>query len=621
MVISNKKRKEAEGILKTYNGKNSEILRLQRKSNLKDLDCEYVLMNHMKTQPILIDKVVKIADFYGQKLQKDFQLEFIPEKIHVYTLAGETSIIYHVWCKHSRNQTNWISLFIPKKALLTPLIEIDWDNYPLDVDNINRLLGKGGRQLKNHQSGAARFLLASKKCILADDMGLGKSLSALSASYGGMFQKILIICPASLKTTWSKEISFFGETSISIIQGTDKDKWDMSKKYTILNYDIFDKHGHEVAYRDVVDEFTGKIKKVRSTDKKLIAELTSKNPLMLADFDLVIMDEAHKLSNSTSNRYKAIRDFLQKSFIDNVYLLTGTPVSNNTKNLYNILSLIGSGIVADYDYFMVRYCGAKKRKLKGGREILLPSGDTNIEELQERIKNIYLRRLKSELKDLPDKIIKELYYELTPKEQLEYNQVYDEYRRNKYEDASTTLIDEKYQSFTDENHRQLVEGTLLRQWLSNAMIPRTIELCNDCWDNDPECKIIIACCYDNELYELQKYFGNKCVIYNGKMSQKEKDKSKDEFTDNPKIKVFIGNIQSAGVGLTLTSANVCIFNNYDWVPGNNSQFYDRIHRISQTKDCLIYFQLFSDTYSEYVWNTLVRKLLTIETVIIDEKNK
>jgi len=328
---------------------------------------------------------------------------------------------------------------------------------------------------------------------------------------------------------------------------------------------------------------------------------------------LVIMDEAHRLSNSTSNRYKAIRDFLQKSGIDNVYLLTGTPVSNNTKNLYNILSLIGSDIVSDYDYFMKRYCGAKTIKLKTGKEILTPKGDTNIEELKERIKNIYLRRLKSELKDLPDKIIKELYYDLTSKEQLEYNRVYEEYIQNKIDDGNLSGI--------NDVHRDLIEGTLLRQWLSNAMVPRTIELCNECWVNDPECKIIIACCYDNELYELQKHFGDKCVVYNGKMTQKEKDKSKDEFTDNPKIKVFIGNIQSAGVGLTLTSANVCIFNNYDWVPGNNSQFYDRIHRISQTKECLIYFQLFSDTYSEHVWNTLVRKLLTIETVIIDEKNK
>jgi len=615
MKITQKKFKETEEILKTYNGRNSEILRLQRKNKLKDLDCEYVLMNHMRNEPILVDKIVRIADFYGTKLQKQFQLQFIPEKLHVFTLAGETSSIYHVWCKHSKNQIDWISLFIPKKALLTPLIDINWQNYPLDIDNINRLLEKSGRKLKEHQGDAARFLLASKKCILADDMGLGKSVSSLTSSYCGLFQKILIICPASLKTTWKKEISFFGEDSVSIIQGTDRDKWDMSKKYTIINYDIFDKHAHEVAYREVVDEFSGKIKKVRSNNKQLIAELNSKNPLILAEFDLVIMDEAHKLSNRTSNRYKAINDFFQKSGIDNIYMLTGTPISNNTKNLYNILSLIDSEIVSDYDYFMIRYCGAKRMKLKTGREVLIPKDDTHIEELQERIKNIYLRRLKSELKDLPDKIIKELYYDLTPKERLDYNNVWNEYQDKKAE------LDDVDVNTLDDRNRQLVEGTLLRQWLSNTMISRTIELCNECWENDPECKIIIACCYDSELYELQKHFGDKCVIYNGKMSQKEKDKSVELFTRDNDRKIFIGNIQAAGVGLTLTSANVCIFNNYDWVPGNNSQFFDRIHRISQQKDCLIYFQLFNDTYSEYVWNTLVRKLLTIDTVIIDEQKK
>ena len=613
MVISNKKRKEVEEILKTYNGRNSEILRLQKKSNLKDLDCEYVLMNHMKTQPILIDKIVKIADFYGQKLQKQFQLEFIPEKIHVYTLAGETSIIWHCWCKHSRNQQNWISLFIPKKALLTPLIENNWKDYPLDVDNLNRLLGKSGRKLMEHQVEAAKFLLASKKCILADEQGIGKSLSALSSAHCGMFQKILIVCPASLKSNWKKEISFFGEDSVSIIQGTKREEWDMSKKYTIINYDIFDKYGHEVVYTEIFDKDLGKHKKVKSKDKKLIDEVNSQNPLIQANFDLVIVDEAHKLSNNTSNRYKAIKDFFQKSNIDNIWILSGTPVSNNSKNYFNILSLINHEITFDWNYFMVRYCGAKPMSLKTGKEILVPKKDTNTDELKERTKNVYLRRLKIELKDIPDKQIKEIYYDLTPTEEKEYNKVWEEYQESKIESGDLTGYDEK--------HRQLIEGTLLRQWLSNTMVPRTIELCEDIWDNDKNVKIIIACCFDNELYTLQKHFGKKCVVYNGKMSNKEKDKSVYEFTNNNDIKVFIGNIQAAGTGLTLTSSNIVIFNNYDWVPGNNQQMMDRIHRISQQKDCIIYFQIFNNTYSENVWNTLMRKLMVIDTLIIDEKIK
>jgi SWI/SNF-related matrix-associated actin-dependent regulator 1 of chromatin subfamily A len=151
------------------------------------------------------------------------------------------------------------------------------------------------------------------------------------------------------------------------------------------------------------------------------------------------------------------------------------------------------------------------------------------------------------------------------------------------------------------------------------MVPNTIKLCDGFVGNGE--KVVIACCYDEELYTLQEYYGEACVIYNGKMSLKEKDNAISSFRNDPNVKVFIGNITAAGVGITLISACKLIFNNISFVPGDNSQMCDRIYRIGQTKDCDIYYQMFRDTQYEKMWNIVMRKQLIIDQVIKKEDEK
>ena len=134
-------------------------------------------------------------------------------------------------------------------------------------------------------------------------------------------------------------------------------------------------------------------------------------------------------------------------------------------------------------------------------------------------------------------------------------------------------------------------------------------------------KVVIGCCYDEELYSLRDYYGDKCVIYNGKMNSKEKDKAQEAFMTNPDVKVFIGNLQSASVGLTLTAAKKLIFNNISFVPGDNKQFQDRIHRINQTEDVDIYFQFFKDTQYQKMWEITMRKDYIIDKIIKKESEK
>jgi SWI/SNF-related matrix-associated actin-dependent regulator 1 of chromatin subfamily A len=103
------------------------------------------------------------------------------------------------------------------------------------------------------------------------------------------------------------------------------------------------------------------------------------------------------------------------------------------------------------------------------------------------------------------------------------------------------------------------------------------------------------------------------------MTTKQKQKSVDAFQNNPKVKVFIGNIKSAGVAITLTEATVVVFNSFSWVPGDNEQAEDRSYRIGQKNDVNVYYQLFDDTISTRMWSMLQNKKEVIATIMGDKK--
>jgi SWI/SNF-related matrix-associated actin-dependent regulator 1 of chromatin subfamily A len=620
-------------------------------SVLNDFAIEYINSNH-DFQPRQINKVIKIADWYGEKKQEDWGLDFTPEKIAVKVLLGETSTTYHCYVKFRQNMEPK-QAFLPKKAVLTNFLVDDYNKIQVDFDRYDRLsMSKDSRRrMKKHQKDAVKFLLSREKCILADDMGLGKSLSLSVAAIEGNFDSVIIICPASLKTNWRDELLWYvPERDITIVDSAQgKTKAELEK---MLGYaegrsglklaelqEQFKERGKWQDNRfvivnfDVLDEFY-QIPATRS--KENIEKAFQNSPMLQYIKDkksLIIIDEAHRLSNSTSIRYKVIRDLIKRGEPHSIYAATGTPITNNPQNLYCVLQLLGDTITDDYNYYMERYCGAFKVPAKGEKEkwtniwhqrgcvgdlkqfirdnakmIQVASNATNLDELKERISHMYLRRTKEDFNDLPEKRIHEVFYDLSYTQKCEYDKLWEEYEQQKLEENPDS-----------ELNKELIEGGIYRRYLSNQMVPNTIALTEEFVANGE--KVVIACCYDDELYALQEHFGDTCVIYNGKMSLKEKDKAVYEFKTNPNVKVFIGNITAAGVGITLIVSNKLIFNNISYVSGDNQQMQDRIYRIGQTKDCDIYYQMFKDTQYEKMWNIVLRKQLIIDQVIKKEDEK
>lgn len=661
---------KAYDILVSYNGSNPYLLTVKRdvvchNHKLNDFEIQYILANY-NVEPRIINKITKIPSWFGDKKQKEWGLDFSPKVLKIITYLGETSTAYCCFAQY-RKSVEPQMMFIPKNAVINNFLVDDYMNIDVDFDKYDKLSTKKdpNRKLMLHQKEAVQFLLGRKQCILADSMGLGKTTSLAVASLEGGFESILIICPASLKTNWRNELLWYAdESEITIIDSvTDKTKSELEKmlgykegesgkkreelleeanslgkwrdnKFVIINYDI-------------LDQFY-KITHARRADA--IQEAFTQSPMLQYIYNkksCIIIDEAHRLSNSTSIRYKVIKDLIKKGKPDSLYLSTGTPITNNPKNLFCLLQLLNDPIKDDWNYYMNRYCGARKfvhpkdkekrnfistryimdRNKKNWYELTpdekielqniinrscrmmtVADGATNLDELKERISHIYLRRIKEDLGKMPQKYIYEMFYDLSMDEEVEYDRLWKEYETQKLSENPDK-----------ELNKELLEGGIYRRYLSKQMVPHTEQLCDNILSKGE--KVIIFCCYDDELYTLADYYKDSCVVYNGKMSIKQKDAAVEKFMNDKSTNVFIGNIIAAGVGINLTNACYVVFNNISFVPSDNEQGCDRVFRIGQKKDCHIYYQMFRNTQYERMWDTVLRKSCIINAVIKKEDEK
>lgn len=623
---------KAYEIIKGYNGYSNYMKYLQYKVNschyiLNDFDIEYII-NNKDFVPYELNKTVKISVDFGKKLDEKFLIGFTPEKIRISSVIGEMGNSFHCYIQY-RQSVPPVLTYVNKNNILTPLETVDYNTVEVDFDKYDKS-SKDGRKLKILQKEGIKFLLANRKCILADSMGCGKTIQSIVAAMASNSKKILIITTASLKTNWKRELTIYNdEKDIQILQGSKDEICD--KKYVIANYDIlinyyevptetvyeteyvYNEDGKREVIRKpvMVKSKDGQLveKQKKSTRKDVIEECLKNSPLFLNKFDCVIIDEAQKLSNNSSNRYKVIDDFLKRAKPNYVFLLTGTPLTNKPINLYYILKLIDAPITRDYRYFIKRYCDAKTFRLKTGKEVTTINGASNLEELREKIKHLYIRRLLTEMTDMVDKNIITKTYDLTESQRVEYERLWQEYLDAQIEQGNED----------SEQYRQLVEGILVRQYLAKQMVDNTIKLVDNMLEEGG--KVIIVCTFAEEIAMFKNYYKKKCVVYDGKMTAKAKDKAEQAFNNDKNVRVFIGQILAAGVGLNLVVANKMVFNSYSWVAADNAQIEDRIYRLTQKNDVTCVYQLFNDSMSKHMYDTVIGKKNMMDTIIKSEINK
>lgn len=392
-------------------------------------------------------------------------------------------------------------------------------------------------------------------------------------------EKILVICPSSLKINWMREIQNFCD-DVSIINGK---YWDPDR-FTIINYDIL-KNFHTIEER-------GK----KYEDWELRREIVEYDP------DLIILDEAHFVKNHKSIRGKILKNIAKKFSPERIWLLTGTPIANRPMDYYNLLSIIDCSVANNWMHYARTYCEGIRFK-KGGRYIWVTTGASNLEELNNKTKRTILRRKKDDVLDLPDKLTTPIYLELQNKEG--YKNVWNEY-----------LAKRKLEGKKGNPFKELVEMTLLRTFIAMETVPYSIEKAEEALELGK--KAIIFCNFNNEMDAFIRHFGDKSVCLRGGMSDKQKQLAVDRFQEDDNCMVFIGQIKAAGVGITLSAAEIVIMNSLDWVPGNHEQAEDRAYRIGQNKTVNIYYMLIDDTIDTLVWNILNEKKKIIDTIMGDD---
>lgn len=555
--------------MENYSGANNYILGLKVKLDKNSKfyptrsQSEYIINNHSKT-PLVAKKWVVLDSYFANKIADERLMMTIPEKIWIEKLLAEKDKAYHIWGKFSEEDP-LTEMWVPKVAIIkdnkVEIAEVDYTKY-------------SHRPPLEHQKVAIEELLKNKKYILADDMGLGKTTSTIIASLEMGAKKILIICPASLKINWQREFQLYSEKTSYVCEGKN---YSEESDIVIMNYDII-KNFHD------------------SKDRK-------NSIIMKSNFDLVIIDEAHYIQNVQAQRTKLINDLVRD--IDRLWLLTGTPMTSRPINYFNLLSLVDSPVAKNWMAYVVRYCSGYQFRV-GPRKVWNVMGASNLEELRDRTGATVLRRLKEDVLDLPEKIITPVYLRLRSKLYEEVmGDYYNWYEKNPEESKNLSI--------------QFTKLTQVRQVIAEEKTQHTIELAENIVEQGK--KVIIFCNFTKSLEIIVNHFGKSAVRLDGSMSKIQRQDAVDRFQEDDNVKVFVGNIKAAAVGITLTAAEAVIMNDLSFLPSDMAQAEDRAYRYGQKNNVLVYYPLFENTLEGIIYDIVNNKKRIIATVMGDTSDE
>ena len=399
-------------------------------------------------------------------------------------------------------------------------------------------------------------------------------------------ERVLIICPASLKINWHRELTRWLTRKLSV--GIADSKCVPTTDIVILNYDIA---------------------------AKLRPRLES------IAWDLLVCDEAHALKNPKAQRTKAIlgdKDTLGLRAKRRMFL-TGTPIVNKPVELWPLIHALDPERWPHFFKFALRYCGARKNSF--GWDF---SGATHLDELQLALRStIMVRRLKKDvLTELPAK--RRQIIELpngcsAVSEEREAMEAWEDEEAELQSKAALALLAEDdagyamaSEALTKARMVAFTELAKMRHAVALAKLPAVIEHITE--QLEAESKLVVFGHHRDVIESIVAAFPGAVKLYGG-MSDAEKDASVRKFQSDPACRLFVGGIKAAGVGLTLTAASHVVFAELDWVPGVVSQCEDRCHRIGQAESVLIQHLVLEGSVDARMVKFIVRKQAVIDQAL------
>ena len=407
------------------------------------------------------------------------------------------------------------------------------------------------------------------KALLADDMGLGKSLQSIM-TIAKLNTKTIICCPAPLKYNWVSELAkFCPGVQPYVCSGRKTPNTKVKADILICNYEI-----------------------VQYWKKYLIG----------LGVNFIICDESHFVKSRKALRTKAVISIANKCRYK--LLLSGTPIENKPAELFTQLQIIDKTMFPSWTLFIKRYNGAYMDRF--GWKLATA---TNTNELHNKLKELCMvrRRKQDVLKELPEKVRQVIPVEIS--------------NRAEYDAAKKDIIawirrNTKLNVKKVKKAKQMAELDKLKYLSAKGKINQCVDWINE---RSQAQKLVVFCYHVDVINEVYKKLNN-CVLVDSSKSSLERQHLVDKFQEDDSVRVFLTTVKVGGTGLTLTASSTTVFLQQDWNASKHNQAEDRVHRIGQTADmCHAIYFVAKDTIEEKIINLIDAKRKDASAIIDGEK--
>ena len=496
----------------------------------------------------------------------------------------------------------------------------------------------------------ANFLVQAKRALLGDDMGTGKTITALSAAQKAKAFPLLIVTLKSTKFAWAKALEeFYPGHSVYVVDGSKPKKDKVVKNFIEEQGEIL------IMTWEMLSKYT-KLQKFGTTSLKRCQECggtdpritpakceVHKRPLNSVDFKGIILDEAHKVKDPKTKMAMALQGVSGDA--EYRWALTGTPIGNSEEELFSILSWIDSESYPAKTKFIDRYFMTRMNYM-GFPEVVGIKSEHRDE--WDQVINPILRRMPKELvlPFLPPIVYKERRLEMVGKQKTAYNQMKNQMVAD-VDGGKITVTQAMSQitrllqlasSFAEvENTEEIDPETgeeIIHQKVTLTSPSNKIDSFMEDLPDYGESQIVVFAQSKQLLLELEKAILKENVKRNkpnepepitygmitGDVNATSREDSINRF-QNGELKLMLISIAAGGTGITLTNADVAVFLNRSYNAIDNKQALGRVHRIGSEKHesilCVDYIS--EGTVDEAVLEALDMKGEALENILQDKK--
>lgn len=480
-------------------------------------------------------------------------------------------------------------------------------------------------RLMPFQRAGVEFLTIAKRVLLADEMGTGKTIQAIEAGNRLDPERVLVICPNSMKYTWQREIASWNPRwTVSVVDGGVKKRREQIEAVAsgdadvlIINWEALRFHSRLAAYGSIA---LNKCEKHGGDKKPGSCEVHPKE-LNAINWDLVVADEAHRLKNPKAKQTRAAW-YVAHQQESHRFALTGTPIANHPGELWSLLHFLSPADWPSRVKYVDMFCLTGWNPW-GGNEILDLSPQ-NRPYFDKIFLPMFLRRPKKlVLPQLPEKTYVTRDVPMTPKQRKAYRELRDQF---------ITELDQGGIAFVTN---PLVKVTRLLQLCSSYMeidnstgetIWRRTNPSSKIADlleflDDAEGERVVVFAESKQLINLAEEALTKGKVsyasITGDVHPMERSRVIEAFQSGQK-RVVLATLGVGGEGITLTAADVVFFMERSWSMVKNSQAEDRVHRIGLEHPVLIVDQVTPDSLEEHRVEVLADKELKLESLVQDE---